>query len=102
VSLAVVQDADATLGFPDFRSEERTFTLVAQLAGRSGRGSAGGRVIVQTMQPETPCLRHAARHDAAVFLDEELERRRLLRYPPFTDLVRIVTAGTGHELTEQA
>jgi primosomal protein N' (replication factor Y) len=92
VELAVVQDADATLRFPDFRSEERTFSLVAQLAGRSGRGPGGGRVLVQTLSPEMPCLRHAARHDAASFLEEELERRRLLSYPPFADLIRIVTA----------
>ena len=61
VELAVVQDADATLRFPDFRAEERTFTLVSQLAGRSGRGPGGGRVLVQTMSPDTACLRHAAR-----------------------------------------
>jgi primosomal protein N' (replication factor Y) len=92
VSLAVVQDADAALRFPDFRSEERTFSLVAQLAGRSGRGPCGGRVLVQTMWPDSACLRHAARHDAPSFLAEELERRRVLRYPPFTDLVRVVAS----------
>ena len=60
VELAVVQDADATLRFPDFRSEERTFSLVAQLAGRSGRGPGGGRVLVQTLCPDARCLQHAA------------------------------------------
>ena len=60
VELAVVQDADATLRFPDFRAEERTFALVSQLAGRSGRGPAGGRVLVQTLSPGTGCLQHAA------------------------------------------
>jgi primosomal protein N' (replication factor Y) len=102
VSLAVVQDADATLRFPDFRAEERTFSLVAQLAGRSGRGPAGGRVIVQTLWPEAPCLRHAAAHDAAAFLTEELERRRALGYPPFSDLVRIVASATDQAAADAA
>ena len=92
VTLGVVLDADATLRFPDFRAEERTFALVAQLAGRSGRGPRGGRVIVQALQPGARCLRHAARHDAAGFLAEELERRALLAYPPFSHLIRVVCA----------
>jgi primosomal protein N' (replication factor Y) len=102
VSLAIVQDADATLRFPDFRSEERTFSLVAQLAGRSGRGPAGGRVIVQTLWPEAPCLRHAAAHDAPAFLSEELERRRALDYPPFSDLVRIVASAPDQPAADAA
>jgi primosomal protein N' (replication factor Y) (superfamily II helicase) len=102
VSLAVVQDADATLRFPDFRSEERTFSLVAQLAGRSGRGPAGGRVLVQTMCPEAGCLRHAAAHDAEGFLREELERRSALGYPPFADLVRIVASGQDQAAADAA
>jgi primosomal protein N' (replication factor Y) len=90
VTLGVVLDADATLRFPDFRSEERTFALVAQLAGRSGRGARGGRVIVQALEPAARALRHAARHDAATFLEEELERRAALSYPPFAHLIRVV------------
>jgi primosomal protein N' (replication factor Y) len=89
VVLSVVLDADATLRFPDFRSEERTFALVTQLAGRSGRGPKGGRVLVQTLAPDAPAIRHAARHDAAGFLATELERRRALGYPPFSHLVRV-------------
>jgi primosomal protein N' (replication factor Y) (superfamily II helicase) len=102
VALAVVQDADATLRFPDFRSEERTFSLVAQLAGRSGRGRDGGRVLVQTLCPEEPCLQHAAAHDAPSFLAEELERRRALRYPPVTDLIRVVTAAAEQQAADSA
>jgi primosomal protein N' (replication factor Y) (superfamily II helicase) len=100
VTLGVVLDADATLRFPDFRAEERTFALVAQLAGRSGRGSRGGRVIVQALDPEARALRHAAAHDADGFLDEELGRREALRYPPFGHLVRVVcsSAEPGPEL----
>src|SRR5207248_7888787 len=88
VVLSVVLDADATLRFPDFRAEERTFALVAQLAGRSGRGERGGKVLVQTLAPDAAAIRHAADHDAPGFLAGELERRRELRYPPFSHLVR--------------
>ena len=90
VTLGVVVDADATLRFPDFRAEERTFALVAQLAGRSGRGPGGGRVIVQALDPSAACLRYSAAHDAEGFLADELERRRALGYPPFAHLVRVV------------
>jgi primosomal protein N' (replication factor Y) len=89
VTLSAILDADATLRFPDFRAEERTFAMVAQLAGRSGRGEAGGEVIVQTLAPSAASIEHAARHDSAGFLAGELERRRILRYPPFSHLVRI-------------
>ena len=92
VTLGVVLDADATLRFPDFRAEERTFSLVAQLAGRSGRGARGGRVIVQALDPAARSLRHAASHDAEGFLAGELQRRRLLGYPPHGHLIRVVCA----------
>jgi primosomal protein N' (replication factor Y) len=90
VDLGVVVDADATLRFPDFRAEERTFALVTQLAGRAGRGAAGGRVLVQTLDPDAPAIRFAAHHDADGFLAGELERREALRYPPFSTLIRVV------------
>ena len=90
VTLGVVLDADATLRFPDFRAEERTFALVAQLAGRSGRGHRGGRVVVQALEPEARALRHAALHDADGFLDGELGRREALGYPPHGHLIRVV------------
>jgi primosomal protein N' (replication factor Y) (superfamily II helicase) len=90
VTLGVVVDADATLRFPDFRAEERTFALVAQLAGRSGRGRRGGRVVVQALDPDARALRHAAAHDAEGFVAGELERRRALGYPPFANLIRVV------------
>jgi primosomal protein N' (replication factor Y) len=91
VTLGVVLDADQTLRFPDFRAEERTFALVAQLTGRAGRGGHGsGRVLVQTLSPEAPSIVAAARHDGDGFLAGELERRRALAYPPFASLIRIV------------
>ena len=92
VALAAVVDADTGLGLPDFRAEERTFQLLTQLAGRSGR-DAPGRVLVQTFQPDSRAIEHAARHDVARFLAGELERRRALGYPPYSHLVRIVVAG---------
>jgi primosomal protein N' (replication factor Y) len=100
VTLGVVLDADATLRFPDFRAEERTFALVAQLAGRSGRGERGGRVIVQAIDPSTEALRFAARHDAEGFLEAELRRRELLGYPPYGHLIRVVCSSVepGPEL----
>ena len=90
VTLGVVVDADSTLRFPDFRAEERTFALIAQLAGRAGRGPRGGRVLVQTTSPEAPAIAAAARHDTPGFVAGELERRRALDYPPFADLIRVV------------
>ncbi len=96
VELAAVVDADTGLGLPDFRAEERTFQLITQLAGRSGR-DAPGRVLVQTFQPEARPVVHAARHDVSRFLAEELERRRALGYPPFAHLVRIVVTGPALE-----
>jgi len=92
VELAAVVDADTGLGLPDFRAEEKTFQLLTQLAGRSGR-DAPGRVLVQTFQPDARAIVHAARHDVSGFLTEELERRRALGYPPFAHLVRIVVSG---------
>jgi primosomal protein N' (replication factor Y) len=101
VTLGVVVDADAALRFPDFRAEERAFALIAQLAGRSGRGARAGRVIVQALDPEARALRFAAAHDADGFLREELARRAALSYPPFGHLIRVVclaeAAGLEHE-----
>jgi primosomal protein N' (replication factor Y) (superfamily II helicase) len=96
VALAAVIDADTGMALPDFRAEERTFQLVTQLAGRSGR-DAPGRVLVQTYQPDARPIALAARHAVDEFLAEELDRRRELGYPPFRHLVRIVVSGPGVE-----
>jgi primosomal protein N' (replication factor Y) len=96
VSLAAAVDADTGLSMPDFRAEERTFQLVTQLAGRSGREGAG-RVIVQTFSPDARPIVLAARHDVAEFMAGELERRRELGYPPFRHLVRIVVSAPHRE-----
>ena len=92
VEVAAVVDADAGLAFPDFRSEERTFQLVTQLAGRSGR-DAPGRVIVQTFQPDATPFAYVLRHDVAGYLAHELARREELSYPPFSHLVSLVVSG---------
>jgi primosomal protein N' (replication factor Y) (superfamily II helicase) len=99
VSLAAVVDADTGLGLPDFRAEERTFQLLTQLAGRSGR-DAPGRVLVQSFQPDAEAIAFAARHDVEGFLAAELERRRALGYPPYRHLVRIVVSGPDPESTQ--
>ena len=102
VTLGVVLDADGSLRMPDFRAEERTFALITQLAGRSGRGAAGGRVLVQAMAPDAPSIRRAAAHDSAGFLTEELERRRELRYPPYSHLIEVGLASADPERLDQA
>ena len=96
VTLAAVIDADTGLALPDFRAEERTFQLVTQLAGRSGRDGPG-IVIVQSFQPDTTPFQHAMRHDVEGFLAGELERREALSYPPFGHLVAVIAAGPEAE-----
>jgi len=96
VALAAVVDADAGLSQPDFPREERTFQLLTQLAGRSGR-DAPGRVLIQASSPTASGIRFAARHDVEGFLAAELERRRELDYPPFRHIVRIVALGPRAE-----
>jgi len=102
VTLGVVLDADSSLRLPDFRAEERTFSLITQLAGRSGRGGAGGKVIVQALATRAPSVRRASRHDAAGFLEEELGRREELRYPPFSHLVEVQLTGVDEPPLDRA
>jgi primosomal protein N' (replication factor Y) (superfamily II helicase) len=101
VALAAVVDADTGLLLPDFRAEERTFQLLTQLAGRSGR-DAPGRVLIQTFQPDARAIELAGRHDVPGFLSGELERREALGYPPYRHLVRIVCTGPDAETAAQA
>jgi len=101
VRVAAVVDADTGLALPDFRAEERTFQLLTQLAGRSGR-DAPGRVLIQTFQPDARPVELAARHDVERFVVGELARREGLGYPPFRHLVRIVVAGPEPDPTMKA
>lgn len=93
VTLVGVVDADTALHLPDFRAAERTFQLIAQVAGRAGRGPQGGKVLVQTRDPEHYAIKAAASHDARQFLGAELEARRFPVYPPWTSLIQIVVSG---------
>jgi len=101
VTLVGVVNADVALSLPDFRSSERAFQLVAQVAGRAGRSELGGRVIVQTGLPESLAIRAGSRHDMAAFAAEELEHRRLFAYPPYTRLARIVVEGPREEAVDR-
>lgn len=90
VTLVGVVNADTAMYLPDFRAAERTFQLLAQVAGRTGRGEHGGRVLVQTYNPDHPCVRLAAAHDFVTFAQHELSARRALGYPPFGRMARLV------------
>jgi primosomal protein N' (replication factor Y) len=85
--------ADVSLNLPDFRAAERTFQLLSQVGGRSGRGDDPGRVIVQTFAPDHYAMRHLLRHDYEGFFAEEIEFRRTLNYPPFCRLVSLRVDG---------
>ena len=89
VTLVAVLLADLSLNVPDFRAAERTLAQLMQVAGRAGRGDRAGRVVVQTFRPDHPSLVAAARHDYVGFMTAELERRRVLGYPPFVRLITL-------------
>lgn len=93
VTLVGVISADQALDLPDFRSKERTFQLLAQVAGRAGRGPREGEVIVQTYYPEDWTVKLAASHDFEEFQRKELKQRRELGYPPFNHLILIIFSG---------
>jgi len=99
VTLVGVINADTALHLPDFRAAERTFHLVTQVAGRTGRGEKGGQVLVQTFNPEHPAIVAAVRHDFSGFAEQELPVREMLKYPPFTGMVRFVVRGLQEEIT---
>ena len=90
VTLVGVIAADMTLNLPDYRSRERTFQLLTQVAGRAGRGEQPGRVIIQTYNPEDPVIGFAAAQDYRSFFEDEFTRRRRGLYPPFTLLARFL------------
>lgn len=100
VTLAAVVAADVTLNLPDYLAPERTFQLLAQVAGRAGRGDLPGRVIFQTYAADHYAIRAAARLDADGFADEELVRRRLLGYPPASVLARLLVADPDRDRAE--
>jgi len=99
VTLVGVVNADTSLHLPDFRAAERTFQLVTQVAGRTGRGPQGGRVLVQTFCPAAPAIVAAVRHDLRAFAAAELPHRESLGYPPFGSMIRIVVRGRSATAT---
>jgi primosomal protein N' (replication factor Y) len=96
-----VINADTTLHFCDLRAAERTFQLVTQVAGRTGRGDKGGRVLVQTFSPDHYAIMAAIDHDYARFAAEELPSRKAHLYPPFASLIRFIVRGESEAMTEQ-
>jgi primosomal protein N' (replication factor Y) len=98
VLLVGVVNADTALHFPDFRAAERTFQLVTQVAGRTGRGERRGLVLVQTYSPEHPAIMAASKHDFHTFAKGELVHRQRLGYPPWGALARVIFRG---ELAEK-
>jgi primosomal protein N' (replication factor Y) len=90
VTLVGVVGADSGLSFPDFRSAERSFQLLTQVAGRAGRGDRPGRVVMQSFYPDHYALRFARRQDYSGFFSHEIEFRQLLGYPPFTSLIQLL------------
>jgi primosomal protein N' (replication factor Y) len=101
VTLVGVVNADTALHLPDFRAAERTFHLLVQVAGRTGRGERGGRVLVQTLSPDHPAIVAASRHDYKKFATDELAARATWKYPPFSSMIRIVIRGPREETTHE-
>jgi primosomal protein N' (replication factor Y) len=102
VTLVGVVNADQMLHLPDFRAEERTFAMLLQVGGRSGRGERPGRVIVQTLAPEARAIVLAARADEERFYREEVERRRELDYPPASTLIAIEVTSADADKAQKA
>jgi primosomal protein N' (replication factor Y) len=97
VTLVGVVNADVGLHLPDFRAAERTFQLLAQVSGRAGRGPRGGRVLVQTFNPEHPSIALAAAHDYNRFVAVEMAHRKAHKYPPYQRMARLIVRGREQE-----
>ncbi len=97
VTLVGILDADMSLHFSDYRSGERTFQLLTQVAGRSGRAEQAGKVVLQTYSPDNPVLRYAINYDYENFFKQEISIRKATAFPPFTDVVRILISSEDDE-----
>ena len=98
VGLVGILSADISLNIPDFRSAERTFQLITQAAGRAGRGSEKGRVLIQTYTPDNYAVQAAKDHDYDAFYEKEIMFRRAMRHPPFSDFIQIVFQSKERDL----
>jgi primosomal protein N' (replication factor Y) len=101
VTLVGVVSADSAFALPDFKSSERGFQLLTQVAGRAGRGGKAGRVVIQAVQKSHPVLRYAAGQDYQAFYEEEIRQRELLGFPPFSQLFRFIASGENEVKTGQ-
>lgn len=99
VTLVGILDADASLYFSDYRSSERTFQLITQVAGRCGRAEAAGKVVLQTYSPENAVLRRAINYDYEGFFRHEISVRKATGFPPYTEIVRVMVSGENEEET---
>ncbi len=102
VTLVGVLAADSALCLPDFRAAERTFQLLTQVAGRAGRGRKVGRVLIQSLDPDAPCLQAVRRHDYASFATQDLTLRQTLGYPPFAHAIALRLEGADAKQVEAA
>lgn len=101
VTLVGVVSADGLLNFSDYRASERAFQTLTQVAGRAGRGSQPGKVIIQTYSPEHPVIQAVQHHDYQGFIQRELPQRSLLNYPPYGKLITLRLSGLEDALVEQ-
>ena len=99
VTLVGILDADMSLHFSDYRSSERTFQLITQVAGRSGRAEEKGRVVLQTFDPENEVLRYATTYDYDGFFRNEISLRAAMAFPPFSKIVRVLITGEDDKKT---
>jgi primosomal protein N' (replication factor Y) len=103
VTLVGVVNADMGIHLPDFRASERTFQLLSQVAGRTGRGPLGGEVVVQTSLPDHMAVKTALNHDFPAFAERELREREVPRYPPHVRLANVLVSGpNAQEVADEA
>ena len=102
ITLVGIICADLSLSFPDFRAGERTYQLIAQVAGRAGRGTAPGRVILQTYNPDHLCIAAAKEQDFSSFYQQESNSRKALNYPPFARMIQLKISGKDQPLTKDS
>ncbi len=101
VGLVGIVSSDVMLHVPEYRAPERAFQLIAQAAGRAGRGDKQGKVVVQSYQPEHYAIQKALHHDYTGFFMEEMKRRQALQYPPFADIIQVVFSGKKEKDLEE-
>jgi primosomal protein N' (replication factor Y) len=101
ITLVGIICADLSLSFPDFRAGERTFQLIAQVAGRAGRGASPGRVILQTYNPDHFSITTAQNQNFISFYNQEIHFRKMLKYPPYSRMIHLKISGIDHQLTKE-